>query len=137
VKEELKVYEEKQASIKEQANLDEHVPDLDVGEDIQEIDEEEGIVEIRERQASLGKGKVRATSTSIKVSSMESNMCSGSVDGPLSKRRGHMDAYYAFDSALEVEKDEKRKKLRQTNIKENLEKDAVVRVWQDIARFWY
>ena len=56
VKEELKVYEEKQASIKEQANLDEHVPDLDVGEDMLEIDEEEGIVEIRGQQASLGKG---------------------------------------------------------------------------------
>ena len=48
-----------------------------------------------------------------------------------------MDAYYAFDPALEVEKDERRRKLRQTNIKESLDKDAVARVWQDIARFWY
>ena len=30
-----------------QANLEEHVPDLDDGEDMLEIDEEEGVVEIR------------------------------------------------------------------------------------------
>ena len=102
-----------------------------------EIDEEEGVVKIRGRQASLEKGKAQATSTSTKVSSMGSNMRSGSVGDALSKRRGPLDAYYAFDAALEVEKDERRRKLRQTNIKESLDKDAVVRVWQDIARFWY
>ena len=39
-----------------------------------------------------------------------------------------MDAYYAFDLALEVGKDERRRKLRQTDIKESLDKDAVARV---------
>ena len=49
MKEELKAYEEKQASIKLQANLDEHLPDFDDGEDMLEIDEEEGVAEIRGR----------------------------------------------------------------------------------------
>ena len=52
-------------------------------------------------------------------------MRSGSIGGALSKRREPMDVYYAFDSVLEVEKDERRRKLRQTNIKESLDKDVV------------
>jgi len=89
---------------------------------MQEIDEEEGVAEIQGRETSLGKEKAQAISTSIKVSSMGSNMRSGNVGGALSKRRGPMDAYYAFDLTLKVEKDEGRRKLRQTNIKESLEK---------------
>ena len=102
-----------------------------------EINEEEGVPKIRGRQSSLEKGKAQATSTSIKVSSMGSNMRYGSIGGALSKRREPMDTNYTFDPALEVEKDERRRKLRQMNIKESLDKDAVARVWQDIARFWY
>ena len=135
--EKLKAYEEKKASIKRQANLEEHVPDLDDGEDMLEIDGEEGVAENRGWQTSLEKGKAQATSTSTKVSSMGSNMRYGSVGSALSKRREPNDAYYTFDPALEVEKDERRRKLRQMNIKESLNKDAVARVWQDIARFWY
>ena len=87
VKEELKAYEEKQASIKRQANLEEHVPDFDDGKDMLEIDEEEGQHEIQGRQASLGKEKAHTTSATSKVSSMVINMRSDSVGGPLSKRR--------------------------------------------------
>jgi len=63
--------------------------------------------------------------------------CFVSVGSPLSKRRGSADAFLVFDLALEVEKNDRRRKLRQTNIKESLNKDVVARMWQDIARSWY
>ena len=45
--------------------------------------------------------------------------------------------FFTFDPVLEVENDDRRRKLRQTNIKESLDKDAIARVSQDIVRFWY
>ena len=35
--------------------MDEYIPDFDDGEDMLEIDEEENVVEVQSRQASLGK----------------------------------------------------------------------------------
>jgi len=88
--------------------LDNYIPDFDDGEDMLEIDKEEDVVEVRGRQALLGKGNASATSAS-KVSSMGNNMRLGSS---LSKRSGLMDAFLAFDPTIKVAKDDRRRKLR-------------------------
>ena len=48
-----------------------------------------------------------------------------------------MGAFLTFDMALEVGKDDRRKKLRQMNIKESLDKDAVVKVYMTLLVFLY
>ena len=103
--------------------LDDYFPDLG-DENMVEINDEEN--EDGELQARRDKEKsMRAPS-------------GGSVAGSSvgMKRKGQMNAFLTFNSALEVAKNERRK-FRQICIEEGLNKEAVAKAHQDIAYWWY
>ncbi|XP_020267038.1 uncharacterized protein LOC109842592 [Asparagus officinalis] len=127
----LKEYDKKQAIIRRQQAVENYMPDLE-DDDMVEIDEVDEVEE--QAQATRNKRKEQLTSTS--KSSSLSTRGRGSV-GSSTKRKGPMDSFLSFDPELEVAKDDRRRKLRQTSIEEGLNKDAVAKVHQDIARWWY
>ncbi|XP_020264013.1 uncharacterized protein LOC109839951 [Asparagus officinalis] len=131
VVDELKEYDKKQAIIRRQQAVENYMQDLE-DDDMVEIDEVDEVEE--QAQATRNKGNEQLTSTS--KSSSLSTRGRGSV-GSSTKRKGPIDSFLSFDPELDVAKDDRRRKLRQTSIKEGLNKDVVAKGHQDIARWWY
>lgn len=94
--------------------MKDYFPDL-VDENMVEIYDDEDI-EVGKVQAPRDKEKSMRPPS---CGSGDLNIVGSSTD---TKRKGPMDALFIFDSALVVANDERRRKLRQTRIEEDLTK---------------